>query len=243
MLKPCRLIFFFSLFFLLVAPPVASGSSTQPFQVTSKEGQLFTVIKKGLSQKLNTKGLLLGNQVFIRILKLPGILELWVKDGTTFKLFSTYPICTYSGYPGPKMQEGDWQSPEGFYQVKLNQLNPTSNYHLAFDIGYPNLYDINNNRDGSHIMIHGGCSSTGCFAMGDKRMEEIYFTVQQALMSGQHNVQVHIFPFALTEANLQRFAHSPWINFWKSIAPAYIFFEKRKQIPTITVVQNNYTLN
>ena len=239
----CRLIFFFILLLFLVVTPLAFSNSTQSTLSSSRDRQLFKKIKNELGQKLNAKGFSLGNQVFIRILKLPGILELWIKKGTTFKLFSSYPICTYSGYPGPKMKEGDWQSPEGFYHVRLQQLNPTSNYHLAFDIGYPNLYDVYNHRDGSNIMIHGGCSSTGCFAMGDKWIEEIYVAVQQALLTGQDKVQVHIFPFALTKPNLERFSHSPWINFWKSIAPMYSFFEKRKQIPTITVVQNNYSLN
>lgn len=242
MLMLCRLIFFLSLL-MGFAFPLPSSSSSLPVQTSGKAQHIFKKIKSALSQRLNAKGMSLGNQAFIRILKIPGTLELWIKKGEKFKLFFSYPICTYSGYPGPKMREGDWQSPEGFYQVQRNQLNPTSNYHLAFDIGYPNLYDINNNRDGSNIMIHGGCSSTGCFAMSNKWMEEIYFTVQQALLNGQKKVPVHIYPFALTKPNLERFSHSPWINFWKSIAPMYNYFETRKQIPTISVVNNKYSLN
>ncbi|MBM9513528.1 L,D-transpeptidase family protein [Desulfogranum marinum] len=238
-----RLNFFFTLLLLLVASPIAPCNATEGSPTGGKAGHFFSAIQNEVGHKLSARGLTLGNQVFIRILKLPGILELWVKKDTTFELFSSYPICTYSGYPGPKLREGDLQSPEGFYHVRRNQLNPTSSYHLAFDIGYPNLYDLNNHRDGSNIMIHGGCSSTGCFAMGDKKMEEIYVTVQQALLAGQQKVEVHIFPFALTKPNLERFSQSPWINFWKSMAPMYIFFEKRKQLPIITVVKNSYSLN
>lgn len=238
-----RLIFLFNLLWFLTVSPITAGSASQPDPTSGKSELFFSPIQSELSEKLDTKGLTLGNPVFIRIHKLPGTLELWVQNGTVFQLFASYPICTYSGYPGPKLREGDMQSPEGFYQVRLNQLNPASNYHLAFDIGYPNLYDINNHRDGSNIMIHGGCSSTGCFAMGNKWIEEIYFTVQQALIAGQQKVDVHIFPFALTKPNLERFSHSPWINFWKSMAPMYDFFEKRKQIPIITVVKNHYSLN
>lgn len=118
------------------------------------------------------------------------------------ELFRSYPICSYSGYPGPKLSEGDWQSPEGFYRVTSEQMNPWSDNHLAFDIGYPNEYDRAWDRTGGSIMVHGGCTSMGCFAMSDYRIEEIYTLAHAALAHGQRAFSVHIFPFRLTSANL-----------------------------------------
>ena len=89
-------------------------------------------------------------------------------------IFKTYPICSYSGGLGPKIQQGDRQAPEGFYLVSLEQLNPRSKYYLAFNVGFPNAYDRAYGRTGSNIMVHGDCTSSGCYAMTDAVMEEIY---------------------------------------------------------------------
>ncbi|MCF6301578.1 MAG: hypothetical protein L3J52_10765 [Proteobacteria bacterium] len=62
----------------------------------------------------------LGNPIFIRIFKQEAELEIWVeKDDDSFKLFKTYPICTFgNGGLGPKLAEGDGKAPEGFYYEK-----------------------------------------------------------------------------------------------------------------------------
>ena len=54
------------------------------------------------------------------------------------------------------------------------QMNPNSHYYLSFDIGYPNAYDRAYGRTGSNIMVHGDCSSRGCYAMTDEQISEIY---------------------------------------------------------------------
>ncbi len=80
--------------------------------------------------------------ILIRIFKAESELEVWkAKDDGRFYLFKTYPICSYSGGLGPKIEQGDRQAPEGFYLVSLDQMNPRSKYHLSFNVGFPNAYD------------------------------------------------------------------------------------------------------
>jgi len=195
-----------------------------------------------VKQELAKKGFKLGQPLFVRIFKIPGTLEIWIKKHTKYQLFKTFPICNYSGYPGPKLQEGDWQSPEGFYWVTASQMNPNSSYHLSFNIGYPNSFDRIRKRTGSSIMVHGGCSSRGCFAMGDTAMDEIYLLAHSALSQGQKKFPVHIFPFKLTAKNLFKFRSSPWIGFWKKLQPGFKSFEKNRQVPNIVVEQGKYVL-
>ena len=72
------------------------------------------------------------------------------------------------------MQEGDRQAPEGFYTVTPELMNPNSSFYLSINLGYPNRFDKANNRDGSFLMIHGDCWSSGCYAMTDEQISEIY---------------------------------------------------------------------
>ena len=127
-----------------------------------------------------------------------------------FAPFETYPICAWSGELGPKLAEGDRQAPEGFYAVGLKQLNPNSNYHRAFNLGFPNAYDRALGRTGSFLMVHGDCVSIGCYAMTDQGIDEIYRIVEAALHQGQREVPVHAFPFRMTEKAMAEKAGHRW---------------------------------
>ncbi len=183
----------------------------------------------------------LGSQVYIRVFKASKELEVWIKDDK-YKLYKTYPICTYSGNLGPKQKQGDKQSPEGYYGFSAQNMNPWSNFHLSFNIGYPNKLDRLLNRTGNHLMVHGKCSSSGCFAMTDPLMEEIYTICQKAFEAGQQQIPVHIFPFRMTNKNLRKHQDSDWYEFWTTLKPGYDFFETYKIPPNIIVKNNAYTL-
>ncbi len=136
---------------------------------------------------LAEKGMTEDSPILIRIFKAESELEVWkAKDDGRFYHFKTYPICSYSGGLGPKLKQGDRQAPEGFYYVNQSQMNPRSKYHLAFNMGYPNAYDRANGRTGAHLMVHGDCSSSGCYAMTDAVMEEIYILAREALAGDQN---------------------------------------------------------
>jgi len=184
-----------------------------------------------------------GVPVFIRIFKEESILEVWVKKNHHYLLFKRYPICAFSGHLGPKLKEGDRQSPEGFYSVKKYQLNPHSKYHLSFNLGYPNVYDKAYHRTGSYLMVHGECSSVGCYAMTNAKIEEIYALVEGALKHGQHAVQVHAFPFTMTEENMAKHSNSSWYDFWTELKEGYDYFEAEKLPPQIKVKNGHYTIH
>ncbi len=162
-------------------------------------------------------GAFFGLPVFIRIVKESWLLELWVQHEGTWQILKTYPIAGMSGTLGPKQAEGDEQAPEGFYDVVPERLTPRSRYHLGMNIGYPNAYDLSLGRTGSFIMIHGGNESVGCFAMTDEGIEEIYSMVYEAFRAGQKRVEVHIYPFEMTDARMQREKDSPHTDFWRSL--------------------------
>lgn len=230
-------------FFLHIQLPVnCAEKPNMTVPATQKTERLFHTIKSRLTQTLGRQEFSLGNPVFLRVFKIPGTVELWGESGERFIHLATYPICSFSGYPGPKRYEGDRQSPEGFYTIHPGHLNPNSRYHLSFDIGFPNTYDTSHGYTGSDIMIHGGCSSSGCFAVGNRNIEELYFAVSAAFNGGQEAIAIHIFPFALTTENLEKFSHSPWIDFWRSLAPMYGYFEQHKNFPSISLPHAAYAM-
>ncbi len=186
-------------------------------------------VESGLNEVLKTCGAQVGSFVFIRAVKEENLLELWVKpeQGERYVLFKRYPVAAWSGELGPKMKEGDGQTPEGFYEVKIGALNPRSNYHLSFNIGYPNAYDCAQGRTGSFIMIHGSDVSIGCLAMTDPGIEEIYTMVDAAQKNGQKSIPVQIYPFIPTPARLKEAENSEHIQFWRFLAKAWQWTELR----------------
>ncbi len=182
-----------------------------------------------------------GAEVYIRIFKMEKLLELWIRDGKKFRLYKTYNVVRESGRLGPKTKEGDRQNPEGVYKVYKHSLNPNSKYHLAIDIGYPNKFDRNLGRTGSYIMIHGSNKSIGCFAMGDKNIEEIYHFVKSALDHGQEFVYVTIFPFIMSDENMKKYDKYNYLRvFWKQMRNIYIIFNDEKIPPKVIVLENSY---
>ena len=184
-----------------------------------------------------------GAPVFIRVFKEELELELWLKDGEVFRLFETYPVAAMSGKLGPKLAEGDRQAPEGFYFVPPSQMKPDSEYHLAFNIGYPNAYDRAHDRTGSFIMVHGSNVSIGCFAMTDEKVEEIYTLCDAAHQAGQTFFRVHIFPFRMTPEKMAENRNHEWFSFWQNLRVGYEWFEEKRIPPNVTVEDATYVFS
>ena len=245
---------------LLMAALVALVMSSQPrgwrlasLSVDTAKGWLRSrgILKRrapeelmNLSMKelLARKGLREGDAVFIRIFKSESVLELWMhpRGATRFVLLKSWPVCAWSGRLGPKLREGDGQSPEGFYAVSLAALNPNSRYHLSFNIGFPNAYDRAHGRTGSFLMVHGACVSAGCYAMTDAGIEPIYALVRAALRNGQARVPVHVFPFRMTAENMAAHAASRWIGFWRELKEGHDLFEATHVPPRVRVRAGRY---
>jgi murein L,D-transpeptidase YafK len=197
----------------------------------------------GIRTELSAKGLKLGSPIFIRIFKEEHELELWMKSGERFELYKTYPICKWSGTLGPKQREGDWQSPEGFYSVSRSEMNPSSQYHLSFNLGFPNAYDQSQGRTGSFLMVHGACVSIGCYAMTNDGIEEIWLIADEALKARQSRFSVHAFPFRMTSEALAKRQGESWIGFWQMLKPGYDQFEATHVPPAISVTNGAYVVS
>lgn len=200
-------------------------------------------VRPGLERDLSAIGLRFGDPVFIRAFKEENELELFVRNRATgeFDLFRTYPIVAASGSLGPKLAEGDMQVPEGFYFVPPNAMKPDSQFHLAFNIGFPNEYDRLHGRSGTFIMVHGNCQSIGCLAMTDAKIEEIYTLCDAAHHDGQPFFRVHIFPFRMTSERMEKAAADPNKEFWKNLKDGYDLFEKAHIPPDVSVVDGRYS--
>jgi murein L,D-transpeptidase YafK len=179
--------------------------------------------------------------ILIRTFKLEAELEVWkqARDGR-FVLLKTFPICRWSGQLGPKTREGDRQAPEGFYAVAAGQMNPNSKYYLSFDLGYPNAFDRAHGRTGSALMVHGTCSSAGCFAMTDAGVAEVYALARDALAGGQRAFQVQAYPFRMTARNMARHRADPNMPFWRQLKAGYDRFEATGREPAVLVAGGRY---
>ncbi len=197
-----------------------------------------------LSAEVTAAGHAWGAPVFIRIFKESDELEVWLAgDDGRYALFKTYPICTWSGALGPKLKEGDKQAPEGFYYVTREAMNPNSQFHLSFNLGFPNAYDRAQGRTGSFLMVHGNCVSVGCFAMTDDGIEEIYLLADAALAQGQPFFRVHIFPFRMTDERMRAAEADQWAAFWRNLKTGYNWFEEKKKPPDASVSDGIYAFS
>jgi murein L,D-transpeptidase YafK len=190
------------------------------------------------------KGMDVDSPILLRIFKEENELEIWkqARDGK-YALLKTYPICKWSGELGPKIREGDRQAPEGFYFITPELMNPRSSYHLAFNLGYPNEFDRAHGRTGAHLMVHGDCSSAGCYAMTDEQVQEIYALSRESFDGGQLAFQVQAFPFRMTAKNMARHRKNPHMAFWRMLKEGYDHFELTKQAPKVDVCEKRYVFN
>ena len=179
--------------------------------------------------------------ILVRIFKEEAELEVWKQDDSgRYALLKTFPICRWSGDLGPKIREGDRQAPEGFYTITPGQMNPNSNYYLSFNLGFPNTYDKANDRTGAFLMVHGDCSSAGCYAMTDEQMGEIYALGREFFFGGQRAFQVQAYPFHMTPLNLAKHRNSPHMAFWRMIKEGNDHFEVTGQEPKVDVCEKRY---
>jgi murein L,D-transpeptidase YafK len=182
--------------------------------------------------------------ILIRLFKEESELEVWKQDDSgRFALLATYPICRWSGELGPKVQQGDRQAPEGFYTIAPEQLNPHSQYYLAFDLGYPNAFDRVYGRTGGNLMVHGACASAGCYAMTDEQISEIYALARESFFGGQRSFQVQAYPFRMTPTNMAKHRDNPNMPFWEMLKEGNDHFEVTRLEPKVDVCEKRYVFD
>ncbi|GAA5096305.1 murein L,D-transpeptidase family protein [Bartonella acomydis] len=220
--------------------------------LTACEGRLPASIRAKVEQPLPQEiqnRMLLYNvdpyaPIMMRFFKEESVAEIWKQSRSgAFMLMARYGICKWSGQLGPKYREGDRQTPEGFYTISANHMNPYSKYYLSFNIGFPNLYDQANGRTGSNLMVHGSCFSAGCYSMSDKNMAQIYAFARDAFKGGQREFQLQAFPFRMTDDNMERHKTDPHYPFWVMLKEGYDFFEENRMPPTVYVYEKRYVFN
>lgn len=193
-----------------------------------------------LDQRLKEMGVRLASPMLIRIFKTESELEVWKEKNGEMVLFATYPICHWSGSLGPKLRQGDKQAPEGFYTVTKKQLHHSPRWPRSLLINFPNILDQAEARTGSDILIHGGCTSVGCFAMTNPVSDEIHRLTTATLEAGQEHIPIHIFPFRMTAEKMSTHQSTAWQPFWNNLKEGYDLFEKTKRPPRVVACAGKY---
>jgi murein L,D-transpeptidase YafK len=204
----------------------------------------FVALSPQIKDVMAQKGLTAEAPILLRAFKKEGELEVWKQNSAgEFQHLKTYPICRWSGQLGPKTNEGDRQVPEGFYAITPAQMNPNSAFFLSFNVGYPNAFDRAHGRDGGQIMVHGACSSRGCFSMTDEQIADIYALTREAFSGGQKSVQLQSLPFRFSAENLARYRADENLPFWKNLKEGADHFDLTKREPQVSVCSRKYVFN
>ncbi len=139
----------------------------------------------------------------LKVYKQKGVMQTWYKG----EHIKRYKISVGRGNSGPKRIEGDKKTPEGRYYI--DERHKSSRFHRFLHISYPNAADQiafralkrsqKGIRIGSAIGLHGeqrGLSwlphkwmnwTSGCIAVDDDEIEELYRAVQPGAL-------IEIFP-------------------------------------------------
>jgi murein L,D-transpeptidase YafK len=222
---------------------LAGCKTEQVFQYSSN-AKANAPIPAALLAEMEKKNMAKDSPMLIRLFKEEAELEVWKQDNSgRYALLKTYPICRWSGDLGPKIREGDRQAPEGFYAITPGLMNPNSQYYLAFNLGYPNAYDRSHDRTGAHLMVHGDCSSRGCYAMSDEQISEIFAMGRESFFAGQQSFQVQAYPFRMSAPNMAKHRNSPHFAFWKMLKQGNDNFEVTRMEPKVDVCERRYVFN
>ena len=180
-------------------------------------------------------------RIYLRAFKTEKKVELWAKNSgdSIFTMIKEFPICDLSGDVGAKRRSRDLQVPEGFYHI--SGMNPFSKYYLSMKVNYPNASDsIRGVRRhlGNNIFIHGSCISSGCLAMTDDRIRELYVYCIEAYNAGQEEIDLTIFPARLTDATYSKliYTYSKYkddVGLWGDLKKNFDLFNQTRVPPTV----------
>ncbi len=181
--------------------------------------------------------------VLLRAFKQEEVVELWAQPAGPGRWLrvARYPIAAASGDLGPKRRRWDQQVPEGFYRV--DGFNGASRYHLSLHVDYPNGSDRilgNRRHPGNNIFIHGDEVSSGCIAVGDRAIEQLYLVALDSTAAG-HEVLVEIFPCRFSSPGCERrlaalSRRRPRLaEFWANLREGFAAFEHAGAPPAVSV--------
>jgi murein L,D-transpeptidase YafK len=227
-----------------LAAAIALAGCDTDGTTTAVNGRHMQPLSDKMLAEIENKNMAKESPILVRIFKQESELEVWKEDKNgQFALLKSYPICRWSGELGPKIKQGDRQAPEGFYTITPGLMNPNSSYYLAINTGFPNAYDRANGRTGAFLMIHGDCSSAGCYAMTDEQISEIYAFARESFFGGQKSFQIQAYPFRMTPLNMAKHRNSPHMAFWKMLKEGYDHFEVTRREPKVDVCERHYVFD
>src|SRR5208337_1223527 len=93
---------------------------------------------------------------------------------------------------------------------------------------------------GGSVMVHGVCSSAGCFSMTDEQINDIYAIARDAFRGGQREIQLQSYPFHMSAENLAKYRLDPNIAFWKELKTGSDHFEVRQAEPPVVICGKHY---
>lgn len=234
------LIILFNLIWLLGDTPPATFREQQQKHTRVREAyktKETSVIKTLGEQALRRDSL----RIYLRAFKTEKKLELWGRNicDSTYRLIKEIPICEMSGDIGPKRRSYDLQVPEGFYYI--NELNPYSKYYLSMKINYPNASDSIRGvkgRLGNLIYIHGACESSGCIAISDEKIKELFVYCIEAYNAGQKKIGITIYPARLEDKTYNRLIagyskNKDKVSLWGDLKKSYDLFNQKHVPPTV----------
>lgn len=239
------LIILFPLLFL--GSGITSVSFREKQMNFTRVREAYTAKKKIVDKTLDGHSISRDSlRIYLRAFKTEKKIELWAKNTSdiVFVKIKEFSICELSGDVGPKRRYRDLQVPEGFYHI--SDLNPYSRYFLSMEINYPNASDsIRGVRGhlGNEIFIHGSCVSSGCLAMTDDKIKELFVYCIEAYNSGQKEIGLTIFPAQLNDANysglISRYSKSKdKISLWADLKKSYDLFNQTRVQPTVKFLKD-----
>src|SRR5260370_38265184 len=92
-------------------------------------------------------------------------------------------------------------------------------------------------------MVHGDCSSVGCYGMTDGQIQEMYALGRDSFLGGQKSFQVQAYPFRLTPLNMAKHRNSPHMAFWRMIKEGSDHFEVTRSEPHVDVCEKRYVFD
>lgn len=232
--------------FILTILLLTSGTPPQTFRDKqlkfTRVKEAYTAKKKAVIQMLSDHSISRDSlRIYLRAFKTEKKIELWGKNicDSTYILIKEFPICEISGEIGPKRRSQDLQVPEGFYHI--NELNPYSKYYLSMKINYPNESDsIRGTKGhlGNLIYIHGNCESSGCIAITDEKIKELFVYCIEAYNSGQEEIDITIYPARLEDKTYNRLIagyskNKDKVSLWTDLKKSYDLFNLKKVPPTV----------
>ena len=216
----------------------------------SRVKQAYHEKKPIISEKLSSMDINLTEfEVMIKAYKYEQEVRVYVKPkkNEVWQLYKSYPFNCTSGELGPKRAQGDYQIPEGYYNVM--HFNPYSNFHLSLGVSYPNKADKikSDAKDkGGLIYMHGGCATIGCIPIEDGPIKEVYILAVLGKNNGQLKIPIHIFPFHYSDQKMENAVRifPEHKDFWTNLYSIEKKFDQTKIAPSVGIDNNgDYKIN